>query len=336
MRSNRHKPPGIRSPKLPLRGSASNMVRAGKSLYGTASLPPEVSELIYKTCSLAAGHPAATAMLTAAMQDMYSKLQSLDAKDAGSLDCSPRSPAFSASPGDERIVSPRPRHLYQDPSFTDLPSAPRTPSPTTSSARRRFLTRAAEDDCGTAQYHICDWEASTPPFFDQHYKHLTMIALQPKDPLRCKESNQEVEMDEALNLGMPPLCFEGLDFMLDGPQSESRASTAFSRPGDDIVAEEDEYEDYIFEESEHSCYSSDNDSSHQVKKSKRKRLSSHDTKLDDAKMIGKQIEVYWPEDVSWYVGVLVSQDPSERYTIVYSDGEVENILLEEEEWRFTS
>lgn len=55
---------------------------AGKNIYGVSHLPPDVSELIYKTCSLAASKPSAIRVLATSMRKIYSQVEAI-CKDSG-------------------------------------------------------------------------------------------------------------------------------------------------------------------------------------------------------------------------------------------------------------
>lgn len=73
-------------------------------------------------------------------------------------------------------------------------------------------------------------------------------------------------------------------------------------------------------------------------KSRRKRsLDAEDAVVDkkelDERLVGSKIKVWWPDDKMFYEGVVDSYDPSTKmHTIVYTDGDVEVLLLKNERW----
>lgn len=74
-------------------------------------------------------------------------------------------------------------------------------------------------------------------------------------------------------------------------------------------------------------------------KSRRKRsldaeeMTVVDKKELDERLVGSKIKVWWPDDKMFYEGVVDSYDPSTKmHTIVYTDGDVEVLLLKNERW----
>lgn len=56
--------------------------------------------------------------------------------------------------------------------------------------------------------------------------------------------------------------------------------------------------------------------------------------LLDQIRLGDEIEVWWPDDHKYYPGRITSTLPSGRHRILYTDGEVEDLRLATEQWRF--
>ena len=49
--------------------------------------------------------------------------------------------------------------------------------------------------------------------------------------------------------------------------------------------------------------------------------------------MGKRIRVFWPDDDVWYEGFVKHFcEESNKYTIVYDDGEKEHLILSEERY----
>lgn len=51
-------------------------------------------------------------------------------------------------------------------------------------------------------------------------------------------------------------------------------------------------------------------------------------------LVGDEIEVWWPEDKAYYPGVISAILPNKRHRIIYDDGDIEELLLDNEIWRF--
>jgi len=53
--------------------------------------------------------------------------------------------------------------------------------------------------------------------------------------------------------------------------------------------------------------------------------------------IGDRVEVYWPEDKTYYTGEVVAFNRSlNKFEVAYDDGDMENLNFAEEKWRFLS
>lgn len=48
------------------------------------------------------------------------------------------------------------------------------------------------------------------------------------------------------------------------------------------------------------------------------------------------IEVYWPDDDTFYLGTVLSINDDQKYKIDYEDGDRETLDLSTEAWRFSS
>eukprot|EP00171_Calliarthron_tuberculosum_P022021 IDg22021t1 len=61
------------------------------------------------------------------------------------------------------------------------------------------------------------------------------------------------------------------------------------------------------------------------------------TQGHDMPKIGEHIEVFWPEDDKYYEGCVSGHDEkSDTYKISYCDGDLENLKLQDEKWRFVA
>ncbi|KAK3251021.1 hypothetical protein CYMTET_39632 [Cymbomonas tetramitiformis] len=56
-------------------------------------------------------------------------------------------------------------------------------------------------------------------------------------------------------------------------------------------------------------------------------------KLEEEVRTGCKIEIFWPADRMWYLGVVGTTGEDGRTKIVYGDGDVENVVLKEEKYR---
>ncbi|KAG1326586.1 hypothetical protein COCNU_01G005200 [Cocos nucifera] len=55
----------------------------------------------------------------------------------------------------------------------------------------------------------------------------------------------------------------------------------------------------------------------------------------DEGLIGSRIKVWWPDDKAFYDGVVDSFEPvSKKHKILYDDGDIEELLLKNERWKF--
>ncbi|KAK9130421.1 hypothetical protein Sjap_010908 [Stephania japonica] len=73
---------------------------------------------------------------------------------------------------------------------------------------------------------------------------------------------------------------------------------------------------------------------------KRKRTSSkEENQVDDIgeNLVGRKIQVWWPDDDTFYAGVVNSFDPDgKKHKVVYLDGDEEVLVLSDEKWEFVS
>lgn len=52
--------------------------------------------------------------------------------------------------------------------------------------------------------------------------------------------------------------------------------------------------------------------------------------------VGDNIEVYWPLDMKYYPGTVTNVADTGYHTVSYSDGDTEDLLIDKEDWRFSS
>lgn len=50
--------------------------------------------------------------------------------------------------------------------------------------------------------------------------------------------------------------------------------------------------------------------------------------------VGDELEVWWPLDNAYYSGVVGAVLPAGRHRVCYADGDVEELVLAAEQWRF--
>ncbi|XP_038699471.1 neurofilament heavy polypeptide-like isoform X2 [Tripterygium wilfordii] len=75
--------------------------------------------------------------------------------------------------------------------------------------------------------------------------------------------------------------------------------------------------------------------------SKRKQTAGKEKELGDVdsgeELIGKKVQVWWPLDKKYYVGVIDSFDSvKKRHKVVYADGDIEELYLKKEKWEIIS
>ena len=54
----------------------------------------------------------------------------------------------------------------------------------------------------------------------------------------------------------------------------------------------------------------------------------------EKEIIGRKLDIYWPIDKTWYAGQVMNY-LHEKHYILYNDGCRENLILNDEKWRFT-
>lgn len=67
------------------------------------------------------------------------------------------------------------------------------------------------------------------------------------------------------------------------------------------------------------------------------KCSTQKSDLSGVQLVGRRIKVWWPMDKQFYEGVVQSYDPrKKKHVILYDDGEVEVLLLNNEKWELVN
>lgn len=189
-----------------------------------------------------------------------------------------------------------------------------------------------------------------PAIFSEHKDHC-LVSISDGKPSQdsAKKSLADSVMAEVTAVGIndeKPLRKEHNDaasVVTDANTSENQWKSNINQPNDKDVTEKDVSAEPCLKEimvSSKASMEANNDQNHLVKsaggslikKRRRKDSRAYNIYLE---VVGREIEVWWPDDKKFYKGVIEAFDPvTQKHRVVYDDGDVEILFLRNERWNY--